>query len=88
MTLYEFEQAKEILTKLEAINKNIEALDKAITDAYMHPGNKPRHKLVLDGSMSVQELDIDIKFIEMTLEYYAREGTRLEGEFASIGKEN
>lgn len=88
MTLDEFEQAKEILTKLEAINKNIEALDKAITDAYIHPGNKPRHKLVLDGLMSVEELDIDIKFIEMALEYYTNKGCRLEAEFASIGKED
>lgn len=88
MTIDEFKQAKEILANLQMVNKNIEALDNAIDDSYVCPSNKPRHKLILERSVTIEELDVDIKFIEMALEYYIKEGSRLEAEFALIGKES
>lgn len=88
MTIHEFEQAKEILTNLQTINHNISVLEKAVDDAYIYPSNKPLHKLVVDSSMTTEELNVDTKFIAEALKYYIKEASRLEEEFDSIGKEN
>lgn len=78
---------KKILEDLQTINHNIAVLEKAVDDAYIYPSNKPLHKLVIDSSMTTEELSVDTKFVAEALKYYIKEASRLEEEFNSIGME-
>lgn len=85
MTFEDFEKAKLIQHKICVASSNLNVLRDAADIAYKYPTQ--RSYIIRINNDSYRELDVDLEFIEMAIEYYEEEICELEAQFEALGKE-
>ena len=86
MTLEDFEKAKVIQHKINIASRNLVLLREADDLVYKYPTAQRTYTIRINNDPS-QELEVDLEFIEMAIEYYDEEIYELEAQFAALGKE-
>ena len=86
MTYEDFEEAKRIIHRIGIASGNLNVLREAADIAYKYPTK--RSYTIRINNDSQRELNVDLEFIEMAIEYYDEEICELEAQFESLGKEN
>ena len=85
MTHEDFEEAKRIIHRIGIASSNLNVLRDAADIAYKYPTQRS-YTIRINNDVS-RELNVDLEFIEMAIEYYDEEICELEAQFAALGKE-